>query len=109
MLNSLLITKVYAAAIPAGKEIVSLPITTLYGLFTWITNAIIIVGLGLVVIFLAIGFIRFITSQGDKVATETAQKWVTYAVLGGVGLFAVYAIKAVLLNLMGVKDPTQDY
>lgn len=109
MFNSLLITKVYAAAIPSGKEIVSLPITSLYGLFTWITNAIIIIGLGLVVIFLAMGFIKFITSQGDKVATETAQKWVTYAVLGGVGLFAVYAIKAVLLNLMGVKDPTQDY
>jgi len=109
MLSSLLITKVYAAAIPSGKEIVNLPITTLYGFFTFITNAIIILGLGLVVVFLALGFIQFITSQGDKVRTETAQKWVTYAVLGGVGLFAVYAIKAVILNLMGVKDPTQDY
>jgi len=86
-----------------------LPVNTLNELFTWITNGIIILGLGLVVIFLAIGFIRFITSQGDKVATEQAQKWVTYAVLGGIGLFAVYAIKAVVLNLLGSSDITKDY
>jgi hypothetical protein len=109
MFNSLLITKVFAAAVPADKPIVNLPITSLYGFFTFITNAIIIVGLGLVVVFLALGFIQFITSQGDKLRTETAQKWVTYAVLGGVGLFAVYAIKSVILNLMGVKDPTTEY
>ena len=111
MLNSLLITKVCAAgtAIDPNSEVAKLPITTLYQFFTWITNAIIIVGLGLVVIFLAIGFIRFITSAGDKVATETAQKWVTYAILGGVGLFAVYAIKAVLLSLLGTGDITRQY
>ena len=110
MLNSLLITTAQAAStIPSDKPVVDLGITTLYGLFTWITNFIIIAGLGLVIIFLAIGFIRFITSQGDKVATETAQKWVTYAVLGGVGLFAVYAIKAVILNLLGTGDITKNY
>ena len=103
MLNSLLITTAQAAStIPSDKPVVDLGITTLYGLFTWITNFI-------VIIFLAIGFIRFITSQGDKVATETAQKWVTYAVLGGVGLFAVYAIKAVILNLLGTGDITKNY
>ena len=73
-------------------------------LFTIVTNIIIIVGLGLVLVFLALGFIKFITSQGDKVATEQAQKWVTYAIIGGVGLFAVFAIKSLILNLMGVKD-----
>jgi hypothetical protein len=77
-------------------------------LFTVITNVIIMVGLGLVLVFLALGFIKFITSQGDKVATEQAQKWVTYAIIGGVGLFAVFAIKTLILNLMGVKDPLDD-
>jgi hypothetical protein len=110
MLNLLLVSKVFAAtAIPTDKPVVTFGITTLSGFFYWVTNALIIAGLGLVVVFLAMGFIRFITSQGDKVATEQAQKWVTYAVLGGVGLFAVYAIKAIVFNLMGVSDPTGNY
>jgi len=76
-------------------------ITNLQTLFTWVTNVVIIVGIGIVIIFLALGFISFVTSQGDKIKTEQAQKWVTYAVLGGIGLFAVYAIKAVIFNLVG--------
>jgi hypothetical protein len=79
-------------------------VNSIGGLFTVVTNVIIIVGLGLVLVFLALGFIKFITSQGDKVATEQAQKWVTYAIIGGVGLFAVFAIKSLILNLMGVTD-----
>jgi len=58
----------------------------------------------LVLVFLVLGFIRFITSQGDKVATEQAQKWVTYAIIGGVGLFLVYAIKALLLNFLEIEE-----
>jgi magnesium-transporting ATPase (P-type) len=81
-------------------------ITNLQTLFTWVTNAVIIIGLGIVIVFLALGFISFVTSQGDKVKTEQAQKWVTYAVLGGVGLFAVYAIRAVIYNLVGQDLPT---
>jgi len=103
MLNSLFVQKVYAA-IPTGAINPLTGIKNLSTLFTWATNLIIIVGLGLVIVFLAVGFIRFITSQGDKLQTEIAQKWVTYAVLGGVGLFAVYAIKAVLLNIVGANE-----
>lgn len=81
-------------------------ITNIGELFTWLTNIIIIIGFGMVVVFLALGFIRFVTSQGDKLATEQAQKWVSYAALGGVGLLAVYTIKAVILSLTGVdEDP----
>jgi len=78
---------------------------TLAGTFVGITNILIYVGIGLVLVFLVLGFIRFITSQGDKVATEQAQKWVTYAIIGGVGLFLVYVIKAMLLNFLEVDDP----
>lgn len=92
------------SSISATEEINPLKsITNLQTLFTWVTNAIIVLGLGIVIVFLALGFISFVTSQGDKVKTEQAQKWVTYAVLGGVGLFAVYAIKAVIFNLVGAK------
>ena len=78
---------------------------TLAGTFVAITNILIFIGIGLVLVFLMLGFIRFITSQGDKVATEQAQKWVTYAIIGGVGLFLVYAVKSVLLNFLNVDDP----
>ncbi len=66
-------------------------------------NIVIWVGLGLVLVFLALGFIKFITSQGDKVATEQAQKWVTYAIIGGFGLLLVYVIKGVILKLVGAS------
>lgn len=78
---------------------------TLESLFVIVTNVLIVLGLGLVLVFLAMGFIKFIISQGDKIATEQAQKWVTYAIVGGIGLFAVFAIKSVILNLVGGKDP----
>jgi putative copper export protein len=76
-------------------------ITNLTTLFNWALNLILAVGFSLVVIMLALGFVRFIMSQGDKTATEQAQKWVTYAAIGGVGLFLVFAVKSVLSNLFG--------
>jgi len=98
------------AAIPANNELNPLTsITNLRTLFTFVTNAIIIIGLGIVIVFLALGFISFVTSQGDKIKTEQAQKWVTYAVLGGVGLFAVYAIRAVIYNIVGANNDFTNY
>lgn len=94
-----------AAAVPVNATNPLSEITDLGTLFTWATNVVIYVGVGMVLVMLALGFIAFVTSQGDKVKAEQAQKWVTYAVLGGVGLFAVYAIKAVLLNMLGANDP----
>ena len=105
----MLIQKVYAAAIPTG-EIVTLPaITNLSTLFQWVTNLLIVLGFGLVIVFLALGFIRFITSQGDKEATATAQKWVSYAALGGVGLLAVYTLKAIILGITGASGSLENY
>jgi heme/copper-type cytochrome/quinol oxidase subunit 2 len=99
---SIFANQLAAAAVSSTVELNPLTqITSLSTLFTFITNAIIIVGLFVVIVFLALGFIAFVTSQGDKVKTEQAQKWVTYAVLGGVGLLAVYAIRAVILSLTG--------
>ncbi|HNU76298.1 MAG TPA: hypothetical protein PKL88_01110 [bacterium] len=77
--------------------------SSLIDVFTTVTNIIIWVGLGLVLVFLALGFIKFITSQGDKVATEQAQKWVTYSIIGGVGLLAVFAIRGIIMQIAGYK------
>ncbi len=108
MLKQLFISKAHAAMTtdPIGGTVFNN--LTIGGLFTMATNLLIIIGLGLVLVFLALGFIKFITSKGDKVETDTAQKWVTYAVLGGVGLFAVYAIKSVIINLVGGSDPLSE-
>lgn len=109
VLKDFLVSTVYAADW-TDPEMFRSPILgdnpTLENTFIAITNILIVIGVGLVLIFLVLGFIRFITSQGDKVATEQAQKWVTYAIIGGVGLFLVYAIKALLLNFLEIdEDP----
>lgn len=104
MIKNFLIQKVYAVDFNTNIESnLFKNKTDIMDLFAIITNVIIYVGLGLVLVFLALGFIKFITSQGDKVATEQAQKWVTYAIIGGVGLLAVFAIKSLMLNLVGAN------
>ena len=107
MIQKLLLTSVYADLSVSNAPIEG----NVFGnmglseLFTMVVNLLIMVGLGLVLVFLALGFIKFITSQGDKIATEQAQKWITYTIIGGVGLFAVFAIKELILNLVGASDP----
>ena len=106
----MLLEKVYAAQpVPTGEIFVFPDINSIGSLFEWVTNLLIIMGFGLVIVFLALGFIKFITSQGDKEATAIAQKWVSYAALGGVGLLAVYTLKAIIVGLTGADDLTQQY
>ena len=107
MINNLLIQKVSAIdySDPTLFNATIFKDASLSGIFTIVTNIIIYLGLGMVLVFLALGFIKFITSQGDKVATEQAQKWVTYAIIGGVGLLAVFAIRAVIVKLVGANIP----
>lgn len=105
MIKNFLIQKVYAVDFNTPITANIFEGATLDGIFTIVTNIIIYVGLGLVLVFLALGFIKFITSQGDKVATEQAQKWVTYAIIGGIGLLAVFAIRTLVINLVGANIP----
>ena len=98
-----LIEKVYAAA---QTSVPSTPIgvfgdMNLTELVTLATNALMVVGLAVFLVMLAVGFIKYVTSQGDKVAVENAQKTLTYAVIGGVGLLLVFAFRGILLNLLG--------
>ena len=96
-----LLTPVFAQINVNISDPLSNKVTSLPTLFGWITNLILAVGFSLVVVMLALGFVRYIMSQGDKTAVEQAQKWVTYAAMGGVGLFLVYAARTVLLSLVG--------
>ena len=102
-LLSLLESKVYATAAPT-TPIEGIPVTTVNELVTVITNILIIVGVAVVIVFLAMGFIKYITSGGDKNAVDSAQKTLTYAVIGGVGLLIVYGIRTLLLTLLSAED-----
>jgi hypothetical protein len=76
-------------------------ISTLGQLFAFILNIILGAGFALVLIMLAMGFVQYIMSQGDKAGVEKAQKWVTFAVVGGIGLFLVYVLRTVMQQVTG--------
>ena len=74
---------------------------TLGTFFTFVLNLVLAVGFSLTLIMLAMGFIQYIMAQGDKLGVEKAQKWVTYSVLGGLGLFLVFAIRSAIQKATG--------
>jgi hypothetical protein len=100
-----LVEKVYASGDqPAASTSVSSPlsnVTSLGNIFALILNIIMGVGWALVFVMLALGFVQYIMSRGEKTAVENAQKWLTYAVIGGVGLFFVYVLKTIIPQLLG--------
>lgn len=94
-----LLTKVYAQASTTVESAFSPQITTLAQLFAFVLNIILGAGFALVLIMLALGFVQYIMSQGDKAGVEKAQKWVTYAVVGGIGLFLVFVLRQVMIQV----------
>jgi hypothetical protein len=74
--------------------------------FAMLINIIIGVGWGLVFIMLAMGFVQYVLSKGEKTAVENAQKWITYSVIGGVGLFFIMVLKTIIPKLFGADDAT---
>jgi hypothetical protein len=73
-------------------------------IFGWALNIIIGIGWALVFIMLALGFIKYITSRGEAKATDSARQWLTYAALGGVGLFFLTAIRFIITGLLGAQN-----
>ena len=76
-------------------------VTNLGQVFYMIINLIMGIGWALVFVMLALGFVQYIMSKGEKTAVENAQKWLTYAVIGGVGLFFVYVIRNLAPRILG--------
>jgi|GEM_PF-1261895 len=77
-------------------------------IFGFITNLLIGIGWGLVFIMLALGFTKYVMSKGDKTETQNAQQWLTYAVIGGVGLLMLGLIKTLLAGVLGIDESTID-
>ena len=73
-------------------------------IFGFVINLIIFVGWALVFVMLALGFTQYVMSKGDENAVKSAQQWVTYAIIGGVGLFFIGVIRTIVPNLIGADD-----
>jgi hypothetical protein len=103
-----LIQRVYADQEAAGTTVsdpLNGKVTGLGNIFALIINIVLGVGWALVFVMLALGFIQYVLSKGEKTATQSAQQWITYAVIGGIGLFFVMALKAILPSLLGGTTP----
>ncbi len=97
-----LLQRVYAQG--AVSTTLANPLTgidSLPQIFSLVINLIIGVGWALVFVMLALGFVQYVTSKGEVKATDAARQWLTYAVVGGVGLFFISVLKSILPQLIG--------
>ena len=105
MLDKHVLQQVYATAV--NNDVVN-PLGPKFGtlgeIFGFIVNLIIGIGWSLVLVMLAYGFIQYVLSKGDKTGTENAQKTITYAIVGGVGLLLIMAIRTILVGILGMTE-----
>src|SRR3989344_1960702 len=100
-MNLTLVKPVYAAVPSVLTDPLGTKYRSLSAIFGLLINVVIGVGWALVFIFLALGFIKYITSRGETKSTDQARQWLTYAALGGVGLFFLTAIRFIIINILG--------
>ncbi len=98
-----MLQRVYAA-VPVTLSNPVTGYTSLGNIFGFIINVVLGVGWALVFIMLALGFIQYIMSQGEAKAADKARMWLTYAVIGGVGLFFLSALRIILPSLLGASN-----
>ena len=99
-----MLQKVYATEV---SENVVNPLSRFQNLgdiFGFVVNLIIGIGWSLVLVMLAVGFIQYVLSRGDKVGTENAQKTITYAIVGGIGLLLIMALRTILFGILGTNQ-----
>lgn len=80
----------------------SLAVTDISKIFSGVANIAIVIAAILVFFFLIWGGIEWLTSGGDKVKTENAQKRITSAVLGLAIVVAAWAIMKVIDAFFGI-------
>ena len=97
----MIIQKVYAAVNVGVADPLDGRFTNLGDVFGFVINLIIGVGWAMVFVMLALGFVQYVMSKGEKTAVESAQKWLTYAVIGGVGLFFITFVRNLIPTLLG--------
>ncbi len=108
-LSNLIVRPVLAAentAIPANNILGSkLPgVNDLDSLFTLITNVVLIVGISLVVVFLILAGIQYITARGDTKQATAAKDSLTNAIIGFIIVIAAFTIRFVVFNVLGTNE-----
>jgi hypothetical protein len=74
---------------------------TLAAVFGLVINVVIGVGIALTVIFLVLGGIKYVTSQGDPKAADAARQALTNAIIGFVVVLGAITIRWIVGNLLG--------
>ncbi len=92
----------YAAGV---ASVVSDPLNgrfvSLAEIFGVLINVVLGVGIALTIIYLILGGIKYIMSQGDQKATQTAREWLTNAVIGFIVVVGAFVIRTVVSNVLG--------
>lgn len=99
---------VYAAAVSTDFKD---PLASTFGganaslanIFGLIMNVVLGVGVALTVIYLILGGIKYVTSQGDPKNTQQAREWLTNAVIGFIVVLGAFVIRTVVANLLGAN------
>ncbi|PIR43025.1 hypothetical protein COV24_04850 [candidate division WWE3 bacterium CG10_big_fil_rev_8_21_14_0_10_32_10] len=101
----LVIPKIYAAAptIDLTDNAASEPtdITTLSDIVNLVINTVFVLGLAASLLFVIIGGIKYVTSQGDQTKAEEARNTITNAIIGAVVIVAFRVILSIALNIIG--------
>lgn len=96
-----LLTKVYAQNTEVQKPTIG--IDSLADAFGLAINVVMGVGISLTIIFLILGGIQYMTAKGDQKAAQEARTSLTNAVIGFIVVIGAFAIRTILLNLLGAN------
>lgn len=69
----------------------------------FVMNVVFYVGIAMTIIFLIMGGLRYVTSGGSKEGTEAARGMITSAVIGFIVVVGAFAIKTILVSVLGVS------
>ena len=75
---------------------------TVGDVITAVANTFIVIGFGLSIMGIALSFIQFATSAGDKDGLEKAKSNLTWSGIGALVALLAYTIKNIILRVMGV-------
>ncbi len=75
--------------------------TSLSSIFGVVYNIALGSGIALTIIYLILGGIKYIMSQGDKANTMVAREWLTNAIIGFVIVIAAMSIRSIIVSALG--------
>lgn len=99
-----ILRQVYAQAAPTTvANPLGTRFPTLAAVFALVINIVIGVGVALVIVFLILAGIQYITARGDAKAADQARGSLTNAIIGFVIVLFAISLKAILANLIGAS------